>query len=312
MTSTTTYPNTYTPYFYIIEHIPTGVRYAGCKFGKDSNPSKFMQPKGYQTSSAPVHRLILADGLKSFRIVTLLTEQDCGEGTVYEYETRFLQDHNIAADPLWLNKHNNTIHTTGTDRFKQIMLAITGYDHPMKNPATRQKVQETNMDKRGFVSNLADPLAREQWEQRRLLRTGKRHQMQLDEVKSKQVSTMLSRHGVPHNFCNGTLRIHTADEYEAKYGSGVRNIAQVPGFITQKEDKFEAKFGVRNPMHLQSTIDIKRAQVAEKQARSVVAIIRQYLTERGVRPIDVGLSRQWFSQSTELLNQFCITHQLSL
>lgn len=102
MTST----NTYTPYFYIIKHVPSGKLYAGSKFGKDSDPTNFMTEDGYKTSSSRVAKLIEETGLSSFEIVTLMTEDQCGV-TAYDYETRFLKENDISADDNWLNLHNN-------------------------------------------------------------------------------------------------------------------------------------------------------------------------------------------------------------
>lgn len=99
------------PYFYIIKHKPSSMLYAGAKWGRDANPNNFMTIDGYQTSqkkSGGVLSLIARDGLESFEIVQLLLENECDGLSVFEYESKFLQDNNIAKNPLWLNAHNNT------------------------------------------------------------------------------------------------------------------------------------------------------------------------------------------------------------
>lgn len=310
MTSNSTYPDECVPYFYIIEHVPSSTLYAGCKFGKNSNPSKFMQVGGYQTSSPTVRRLIVADGLQSFQVKLLLTEAECGGLSVYEYETKFLHDVDAASQENWLNKHNNDIHANGSPRFKQLMLEKTGYEAALQNPNTLHKMQETNLARCGFISNLCDPIARKQWEHNRFIKHGVYHQMHIPEVRERQRTTMVQKHGVKHNF-QGDLRKQAEDNREAKYGIGVRNGAQIPGVTERKIKRFEEKFGVSNPMHLPSVIEMKRAQFNEKQNRPIVGTIRQYLATANVRPIDVGLSRKWFNQPDDLLKMFCITHQLT-
>jgi hypothetical protein len=104
MTSKTIYQRV--PYFYIIKHLPSGEFYAGAKWGKDSNPNTFMTRSGYTTSSRKVNALIKTDGIESFEIVKILTEEDCGMGA-YEYETNFLRENNCAGNTEWMNKNNN-------------------------------------------------------------------------------------------------------------------------------------------------------------------------------------------------------------
>ena len=94
------------PYFYIIEHIRSKVKYAGAKWGKDSDPNNFMKDKGYQTSSKIVKDIIENEGLGSFKIIAVKTEFEC-KMHVYEYETRWLHDHQCAQSNEWFNRSNN-------------------------------------------------------------------------------------------------------------------------------------------------------------------------------------------------------------
>lgn len=103
------------PYFYIIQHIPTGKLYAGSKWSSNSYPDNFMQPGGYHTSSKRVKSLIKIDGLESFKIIQLMPEDCCGID-VYTYESRFLQNYNVAQRPNWLNCHNNEYVVPGQAR----------------------------------------------------------------------------------------------------------------------------------------------------------------------------------------------------
>lgn len=100
------YKDNRVPYFYIIEHIKTKIKYAGAKWGKDSNPNMLMVAEGYCTSSKTINDIILKEGLDSFKIIVIKTEYDCGMH-VYDYETRWLQDHQCAQSNEWFNKSNN-------------------------------------------------------------------------------------------------------------------------------------------------------------------------------------------------------------
>lgn len=94
------------PYFYIIEHIKTKIKYAGCKWAKDSNPSNFWVDGGYFTSSGTIKDIINLEGSTSFRVICIKTEIECGM-SVYNYETRWLNDHDCAKSKSWFNNHNN-------------------------------------------------------------------------------------------------------------------------------------------------------------------------------------------------------------
>ncbi len=95
----------YTPYFYIIQEVSTGVYYAGSKYGKDANPEFFMKEGGYKTSSDIINFLIEQNGLSSFKIrkiKTFNTKEDA-----QRYETRFLRRVNARNHPRFYNGHNN-------------------------------------------------------------------------------------------------------------------------------------------------------------------------------------------------------------
>lgn len=100
--------NTYKPtipYFYIIEHIRTSIRYAGSKKAKGCNPIFLLSgcKNSYNTSSKEINTIIKLEGLSSMRIIEIQIRDDC-----YEYETQFLINNNCASSIKWYNKHNNT------------------------------------------------------------------------------------------------------------------------------------------------------------------------------------------------------------
>ena len=72
------------PYFYKIQHVPTGKYYVGTQYGKTSNPYKFW--KTYFTSSKYVKNLIERDGEDSFIIINIQIRNDARM-----YEHRYLK-----------------------------------------------------------------------------------------------------------------------------------------------------------------------------------------------------------------------------
>ena len=62
------------PYFYLIQHIPTGKIYAGSQYGKHSSPDNLL--KTYFTSSKSVKNLMEKDGVDSFSILTIKETDD--------------------------------------------------------------------------------------------------------------------------------------------------------------------------------------------------------------------------------------------
>jgi hypothetical protein len=97
----------YTPYFYIIQDKNTKKKYAGCRWAKGCNPSEFMTYGGYTTSSKIVNSIIDEFGIDSFEILTIKTLIEIDLDNVFDYETRWLVDHNCKESKEWYNQHNN-------------------------------------------------------------------------------------------------------------------------------------------------------------------------------------------------------------
>jgi len=130
------------PYFYIIQHIPSRKLYAGSKWIKGSHPDTFMTTGGYTTSSKDVNSLIEKDGLDSFQILILLTEEEC-KCHVYVFETQFLTENNICIRNNWLNKHNNTRPCAAVDFTPELrkLLSEKGKQR-IKDPEYRTMISE--------------------------------------------------------------------------------------------------------------------------------------------------------------------------
>jgi hypothetical protein len=90
------------PYFYIIQHIASGVYYAGYKCRKP-NSLTFLKPGGYQTSSRMVKNIIAKEGLDSFKVLRIRHFKTKEEAL--DYETRFLKKAEVPHNPHFLNRH---------------------------------------------------------------------------------------------------------------------------------------------------------------------------------------------------------------
>jgi hypothetical protein len=87
------------PYTYLIEFIPTGNKYYGVKFSKDSDPNLFW--KNYFTSSKVIKDLIEKHGVEAFS--TKVDKVFDTPEEAIKYELQYLQS--IEDKSLWLNQN---------------------------------------------------------------------------------------------------------------------------------------------------------------------------------------------------------------
>jgi len=196
MSSKPIYPHV--PYFYIIEHVASGKKYAGCRYAKGCNPAEFMTEDGYCTSSSTVKQIIEDDGIDAFVVVEIKTIDEVGD--VYEYETKFLTENDCAASDVWLNAHNNAGMTFGTDEFKekskQTCLKNHGVEYPMHSEKVKDKVRRKNIERHGAEHAMQAEHVKEKHRQTCLKNHGVEYPMQSEEIKEKTKLTNLKRRGV--------------------------------------------------------------------------------------------------------------------
>jgi hypothetical protein len=112
------------PFFYIIQHSPSGKLYAGyCSSKRHCNSQTFMTKDGYQTSSKYVRELILECGVESFTIETVCHFENAEDAR--KFENKFLKMFDAGFNPLFINRHNGgkdfcTIGWTEETRQKQM------------------------------------------------------------------------------------------------------------------------------------------------------------------------------------------------
>jgi hypothetical protein len=191
MSSKSIYPHV--PYFYVIEHIASGKKYAGSRWIKGCHPAEFMQPNGYCTSSPNVKRLIEEYGIEAFQIVEIKTIDDVGD--VLSYETKFLVENDCAKSEKWLNAHNNTGISFGTKEFKSAMLAKHGIEHSMQSEEVREKSRQTMLKNHGVECSFQSEKVKEKSRQTCLKNRGVEYPMQSEDVKEKSRQTCLDRYG---------------------------------------------------------------------------------------------------------------------
>lgn len=108
----------YTPYFYVIQEISTGMYYAGSKYAKNSNPKNLMVEGGYTTSSSVINNLIEKNGIESFVVRKIKTFNTAIEA--YNYETKFLKKVNAKSNPKFYNAHNNDFSKSYNPNWRKI------------------------------------------------------------------------------------------------------------------------------------------------------------------------------------------------
>lgn len=223
MTSKSIYMDNHTPYFYIIKHIPSGKKYAGCRYGKGCHPSELLQPNGYHTSSKSVKQLIESDGLDSFEIIEVIDQESImipfGWCSIQDYETFFLSSNDCARNDNWINLHNNwTRPICGTPLYKELMLRKYGHDnvykikqikdkiiknnqltygvdYPSQSETVKNKIKETNLLKYGTDNVFKSDIIKDKIKETILLKYGVTHHMKLQSIKDKSVNTKISRYG---------------------------------------------------------------------------------------------------------------------
>ena len=95
----------YQPYFYVIQDNRNGTYYAGSKYGKDADPTNFMKPGGYLTSSNTIKAIIEQHGHDTFIIRKIKKFENAED--VYNHETKFLMRVDAKNNERFYNGHNN-------------------------------------------------------------------------------------------------------------------------------------------------------------------------------------------------------------
>ena len=221
-----------TPYFYIIKHKESGIKYAGCRFANGCHPDELLKEDGYTTSSKTINKIIDSDGIDSFEIVKI--DIICDGLDVYEYETKFLVENDCARSKEWYNHHNNIqgFPAYGTPEYAKLMMQRFGYANANQNPLSVEKgkqtkkikygnsgynnqlkMKETMLKRYGVKCATLIPEALERSKKTRIERYGDCNNMQ------KNRNTMKERYGVEYTYQNKDILNKMFTTKLNKYGS---------------------------------------------------------------------------------------------
>ena len=87
------------PFFYIIQHVPSGKYYAGYKYQKRNG---LMTPSGYKTSSKTIKKIVKLEGLTVWKIMRIRYFDTKEEA--FCYERKFLKRINVPQNTTFYNR----------------------------------------------------------------------------------------------------------------------------------------------------------------------------------------------------------------
>jgi hypothetical protein len=210
-----------TPYFYLIRNKTTGKLYAGCKYGKDADPSNFLTPKGYHTSSSTIKKQIEESGPEAFEILILKTEEEC-KMHVHTFESRWLKDHDCVRRKEYYNMNGPWHPSPYSPEFKCLMLKKYGVQNPIQSPYIREKTKKTVLAKYGD-SNI----------------------MSTEHFKTKSVATFRNNYGVDNPSQAEIVKEKKRLTNQKNRGSDTNMGTEL--FKQQVKETFVLNYGVDNP-----------------------------------------------------------------
>lgn len=148
------------PYFYILQHKNSGIKYAGSRWAQGCGPSELLKLDGYLTSSNYIQEIIKNEGNDAFEIIECVEMDD-----PYSFETKFLIKNDCAQSDMWFNKHNNEGRPPafGTEEFKRSMIEKYGVEHNTLIPEVKARMiksqKQTNRENPEMVRNRALKIA---------------------------------------------------------------------------------------------------------------------------------------------------------
>ena len=259
----------YTPYFYIIQHIPTKMLYAGCRYSKAKtkysvngcHPEEFMKEDGYCTSSKIIKSIISEYSINSFRVVQIIKETELSE-TVLSYETKFLQLNHIKNNDMWYNMHNNDNKWYDPEYVKSIMLDRYGVENAFSAQEIIEKIHNTNLDRYGVKYPLQNLEVLDKMKETNLEKYGVKYVFQNAEIKNNIAATNLERYGSENVFGSKEIieKIHNTnlDRY------GVKHPLQNLEIMNKTKETNLDRYGVDNPAKNKDVQDKMKVTSLEK------------------------------------------------
>jgi len=228
-----------------------------------------MQPNGYQTSSSTIQKIIEKEGLDAFVVVEIRTIDEVGN--VHDYETNFLVENNCAASEKWINFHNNTSISFGSDEFKSIMLLKYGVETPSKLPEVKDKQRKTNLEKYGVEYQAQRPEVQSKCMDTNIKRYGCKYTFQSSEIHEKSRKTDMERYGVRHSAQSVKVKDKQRKTNLEKYG--VEYQAQRPEVQSKFRKTNLERYGVEFPAQIPENKEKMKALYIEKFEHSITDAI---------------------------------------
>ena len=295
----------YTPYFYVIQEVSTGMYYAGAKWGVDANPDNFMIEGGYTTSSKVVNKIVEENGFDFFVIRKLRTFFTAKQA--YDYETRFLQKINARKNHRFYNCHNNNYvkHLPGSDEWKDEFIRLYGVDNPMKIPSIERKTRKTKLEKYGNENynnrqkaketlGASSPMKIPSIERKTRKTKLEKYGNENYNNRQKAKETLLSQKGVEHHMQDEISRNNFCNSMNMKYG--VSYSMQSEEIKKKHSNTMLERYGVRTPTQIPEVKEKIKDKIKLKTERDLVKKLKLLCKE-----YNLSLGYNWSRKSDDYL-----------
>lgn len=241
-----------TPYFYIIQEKSTGRKYAGCRWAPRCDPTELLTENGYNTSSKIVNSIIKENGINSFQIVEIKTEDEIGD--VYEYETKFLKENNVGESDEWINQHDNSNFFSTQKILEQHGVLYHAQRKDVKNKisssgrtkSTIQKKKDTCNKNYGVDSPLQSNEIKEKVKLTCIEKYGTNNPMKNKTIKNKAIASTKEKYGVDHPMQSKEILEKSIETCMEKYG--VARYSQTEECKEKVKNSYMTHYGVDHPM----------------------------------------------------------------
>ena len=267
--------------------------YVGAKWAQDADPSNFMKPGGYETSSETIKSLIEQHGLSVFVVRKIRVFETADEAQ--KYETRFLRRVNARNHPKFYNGHNNDgamdpikmkivmMESHGVENCSQIESVKSkkrdtvyknyGVDNPLKSDQIRAKVRQTNLDRYGVDNYLASEDGKEKTRRTMNAKFGADTNLQLEEVVNSRKKVMLELYGVEYGFQSSEIREKSLKTINDVYGGHqMRN----PDVKQKYRTTSLERYGTEHPNQRSEYREDRKNRNIFLRQREVVTEIKRY------------------------------------
>ena len=241
------------PYFYIIKH-KDGWKYAGAKWGRDADPSTFMQDTkgGYVTSSSYVKQYFNEPGVL-FSILEIIEEDELkipfGCQRIEEYERWFLKENDCKGSSEWMNKSNGSFKAIWTPELKELATNTKRKRYGENLEILVENSRLRSLEKHGVEWTFDRPEVKEKCKESMLLSTGYECSLSSPEVRAKARDTIMKLHGVDNNSKTEASKENTKKTFLEKYGVDhpMKLKSQVQRTYSVKKEKYGFEQPFQNP-----------------------------------------------------------------